>query len=680
MLTFIRELSFNRRSVSRHEFSRGRGLDFEKLEDRQLLTADFGFAASFGSPGIDIASDVASDSTGNIYSIGYFSGTVDFDPGPGTFHLSSAGSFDVYVSKLDAAGNLVYAKRLGGAGDDRGIGIDVDGAGNVFTTGSFQSTSDFDPGPGTFNLTSAGSEDMFVSKLDSSGNFAWAKRMGGTSHDGGISVVVDGAGNVHTAGKFFGTADFDPGPGTFNLTSAGAEDIIVSKLDSAGDFVYAKRMGGPAGDQPLNGSSLTLDGAGNVYTTGYFTLTADFDPGPATFNLTSAGAVDIFVSKLDSTGNLVYARGIGGASSDAGVGIAVDGSENIYVAGGFRSTVDFDPGPGTYNLTSLGDADIFVLKLDALGDFVLARQQGGAGFDQGNDIVLDAAGNIYTVGPFSGTADFDPGAGTLNLTSAGGTDTFISKLDVNGNLVFADAVGGPLGDGAAGLVLDDSEDLLITGTFWGTVDFDPGPATFNLTSVGNSDPFVLKLTQNTPPVAVDDNYGVNEDGTLIVSALDGVLANDADADFDPLVVTNVVSGPANGILTLNTDGSFTYVPFADFNGTDAFEYQISDGNGGTSQATATITVLSAESQIGAIGYQIQDLVDSEVLNRGQGNALLAKLGAAARALEREQNETAINQLSAFINQMDAFIDSGLLTDLLGNPLIAAAQDAIESAG
>jgi hypothetical protein len=229
-----------------------------------------------------------------VYTTGWFEGTTDFDPGPGVFNLSSAGRPDTFVSKLDSAGNFVWAKQMRGTAGG-GSGIAVDGAGSVYTTGWFQGTTDFDPGPGTSNLSSADSADIFVSKLDRDGSLIWVKQMGGTSYDAGSGIAVDAAGNVYTTGYFGGTADFDPGPDTFNLSSAGGPDIFVSKLNSAGNSVWAKQMGGMNGDA---GYGIAVDAAGNVYTTGLFISTADFDSGPGTFNLSSAGGPDIFVSKL----------------------------------------------------------------------------------------------------------------------------------------------------------------------------------------------------------------------------------------------------------------------------------------------------------------------------------------------------------------------------------------------
>jgi len=156
------------------------------------------------------------------------------------FKLTSVGVGDIFVSKLDSSGNFVWAKNMGGLIYDYGYGIAVDSSDNVYTTGLFGETADFDPGTGTADLTSAGGDDIFVSKLDSSGNFVWAKRMGGTDYDRGYGVAVDSSGNVYTTGDFLGTADFDPGAGTANLTSAGLADIFVSKLgnDGAAPTVY----------------------------------------------------------------------------------------------------------------------------------------------------------------------------------------------------------------------------------------------------------------------------------------------------------------------------------------------------------------------------------------------------------------------------------------------------------
>ena len=321
--------------------------------------------------------------------------------------------------------DLVWARQVGGASSEWGWGVAVDDSGNVYTTGEFQGTVDFDPGAGVFNLTSAGGDDIFVSKLDSAGNFLWAQQMGGTDNDSGNALAVDGGGNVYTTGGFRVTADFDPGVGVINLTSAGERDIFVSKLDSAGNFVWVQQMSGTGDDRSWG---LAVDGSGNVYTTGGFEGTVDFDPSAGVFNLTSAGAVDIFVSKLDSAGNFVWVQQMGGTGVDFCRGISVDSSGNVYTTGQFEGTADFDPGLGVVNLTSVGFFDISVSKLDSAGNFVWAQQMGGPGFDAVNGLAVDGNGNLYTTGGFEGTVDFDPGANVSNLTSTGELDIFVAKF------------------------------------------------------------------------------------------------------------------------------------------------------------------------------------------------------------------------------------------------------------
>jgi hypothetical protein len=180
----------------------------------------------------------------------------------GTLFLLAALTLLVVMGAQAADGDFVWAKAMGGTGPDWGDGMAVDSAGNVYTTGFFEGTVDFDPGAGVFNLTSAGGYDIFVSKLDSTGNFVWAKCMGGTNGDYGTGIAVDSAGNVYTTGDFTGTADFDPGAVVFNLTSAGGYDIFVSKLDSTGNALWAKRMGGTGDDY---GTGIAVDSAGNVH-------------------------------------------------------------------------------------------------------------------------------------------------------------------------------------------------------------------------------------------------------------------------------------------------------------------------------------------------------------------------------------------------------------------------------
>jgi hypothetical protein len=156
----------------------------------------FGFALRVGTSGGDEGQAVATDAAGNVYVTGHFSGKADFDPGPGTWNLTSAGKDDIFTAKYSAAGALLWARAFGGPDYDYGNGLTVASDGSVYTTGYFKGTADFDPGPGTYNLTSAGLTDVFVSKLDSAGNFVWAQRLGGTDTDIVSSLAVASDGSV----------------------------------------------------------------------------------------------------------------------------------------------------------------------------------------------------------------------------------------------------------------------------------------------------------------------------------------------------------------------------------------------------------------------------------------------------------------------------------------------------
>ncbi|NOU47082.1 MAG: T9SS type A sorting domain-containing protein [Bacteroidales bacterium] len=498
------------------------------------------WAKAMGGTDYDAGNSMVLDASGNIFTTGFFTGTVDFDPGAGIFSLTSAGDNDIFISKLDSAGNFIWAKAMGGTAIDHGYSIALDGLGNVYSIGEFQATADFDPGVGIFNLTSLSGYDIYISKLDAAGNFVWAKQFGSANIDGGRDIAVDASGNVYTTGYFRWTVDFDPGTGTFNLTSSGGDNGFISKLDAAGNFAWAIQIGGMgpwiAGDF---GYGIATDGTGNVYTTGTFTDSVDFNPGTDVFKLDAIGGSDVFISKIDPAGNFVWAKQMGGSNINAGNSITVDATGNVYTTGFFWGTGDFDPGSGTFNLIAYGDKDIFVSKLDAGGNFVWAKAMGGGGtaVDIGNSIAVDASGNVYTTGFYTGTADFDPGDGTYNLFTGWGSSIFFSKLDASGNFVWATRIGGVSGlDGGNSIALDAYGSVYTTGAFGGVTDFDPGDGTFNLTAAGASDIFINKMGQTG--VGLSENEWSNTINlfpnpttgkfTIDIKNIDGQAANEIE--------------------------------------------------------------------------------------------------------------------------------------------------------
>lgn len=466
----------------------------------------FEWAKSFGGVSNDISRSIALDSLGNIYISGGFEGTVDFDPGPGTFNLTSAGGRDSYIQKMDASGNFIWAKSFGSTGIHDVIlhhALDVDG--NIYSTGYYGGAVDFDPGAGSFFLTSTGNLDIFISKLDANGNFIWASSFGGTSNDNGFSIAIDEYNHIYTSGLFQGTVDFDPTAGTYNLSSAGDNDVFILKMDLDGNLLWAKSFGGTSYDYM---HSLAIDELGNVYTTGYFDGTSDFDPGAGTFNITSVGEEDVFIQKMDANGNFVWAKSFGGVLKDRGNSIAIDHLGNIFIKGSFEGTVDFDCGTGIHNITAIGSIDTFIEKMDTNGNFLWAKtfaKSFGSTLVDGSNIglVIDALGNTYITDYFEGTVDFDPGNGIFNITSSANTDIYIHKMDNNGNFLWATSLGGIGYDYGVQIALDDTSNIYTTGIFQGTADFYPGIGTFNLLSAGGYDAYILKLSQ---PITTINNF------------------------------------------------------------------------------------------------------------------------------------------------------------------------------
>ncbi len=419
-------------------------------------TVDFGWVQGGGGPTLDYGTALAVDASGNAY----FTGFVTNGPG----------NEDGFLNKWDANGNPIWASFVAGPAHDANHDVALDGDGNVYVSGAFSDTVEFDLGNPAGNLTSAGLTDIFIIKYDGDGNFIWVKGVGGTSSDGGYGITVDESSNVYLTGLYAGTVDFDPGSGMSNLTSAGFGDVFVLKLDGDGNFVWAKSMGGTGGE---NGFDIAVNGSGHVFTTGFFDETADFDPGAGTSNLSSAGQSDIFISKLDNSGDFLWARQVGGTDFDRGFEVTLDGSGNAYLAGH-------------------RNYDILISKLDQDGQFLWHNIMGGIGADAAYGIALDATGNVYVTGEFGGTVDFDSGAGTSNLTSAGGNDVFINKLDTDGNFLWAKNLGATSMDLGEGIVVRNDGSLYLAGVFSDTVDFNLGPGTNTLTSGGNMDVFISK--------------------------------------------------------------------------------------------------------------------------------------------------------------------------------------------
>lgn len=406
------------------------------------------------------------DNSGNVYTAGYFEGTADFDPGVGVFNLTSNGSADIYIQKQDTSGNFLWAINIGGTSFDLAYGMAFDANDNIHLTGYYWNTVDFDPGVGVANLTSVGSDDAYVLKLDPNGNFIWVKSFGGSSQERGYDIGVDASGNVYSTGSLFSwTADFDPGVGVFNLVINGSFCTYISKLDSNGDFVWAKEF--QAGASYIYPSCMTIDASGSPVVGGRFTGSCDFDPGVGT-NYIGASGQDGFIAKLDPLGNYVWAHAIGASGTDMVDGLDSDAT-HLYVTGNFQSTVDFNFGAGVNSSPSVG-TDAFVLTTDASAGYQWHTTFGGSSSDFGKDVSASTSGNVYVSGWLNGLGV------VRKWDNMGVLDWTITFADFN-----------------ISLDVDQNDYAYSTGYFTGTKNFDPYNTGHMETSSGGRDAFVHKI-------------------------------------------------------------------------------------------------------------------------------------------------------------------------------------------
>lgn len=481
----------------------------------------------------------ALDSSGNIYYVGTFEGTVDFDPGAGSDSRSGGGAF---ITKLNSAGQYQWTNVISVTESYVNIivmAVDIGNSDDIYITGYFSETVDFDPSASSDNKTSNGHNDVFVSKYDSSGNYEWANIVGGISDDRGNTIKIDSNENVLVGGSFSSsTVDFDPGAGVDMLGGGGG---FVSKYDSNGGYLWTKiPILGNSYYENVN--SIGIDSSDSIVLGGKFQGTKDFDPSSGTDEKTSNGGYDIYYSKYNSSADYLWTKTFGSSSDDWLGSIMIGSSDSIYVVGDFSGTVDFDPGAGTHELTSNGKKDFFLSKYDSTGVFEWANSVGGNDHDSASGVFNDE--NIFLIGHFGDTVDFDPGTGTdirtANTSSSTGSDIFVSKYDSSGNYEWTNTIAGTWYQYGSSLSVSSLGELYLSGTFDQTVDFNPGAGTDNRISNGESDVFISKY-KDTEEVSIT-GFG------------EGLQLEDQGTGLDVSNESAYINGPNRTIILRSTEG------------------------------------------------------------------------------------------------------------------------------
>ncbi len=453
--------------------------------------------------GDDITWDITSDAAGNVYITGKFAGdSTDFDPGVGETFLTSAGKDDIFLAKYTNTGQLVWAKAIGTEENDEGRSLVLDEDGNIWITGTFGGTGDFDPGSGVQNLSSAGYRDIFLAKYDNNGNYLWAGAMGGAEDDVANKIACHPTtGDIWICGGFEGSADFDPSATIYGLTAMAGKDIFYARYNTAGSLIGARRLQGNSNDQAM---SISFDTDGNMLLCGVFVGTINFNPTGTAFNLASnSGSNDGFVAKYDLTANLLWARPLGGkTNTDYAINVTSDKDDNVIVCGYFADTCEFVQGTGASRRIGIGVANAYVANFDATGNFRGIITFGTPGeYASARDVATDNDGYLYVTGYASGGFDAGNELGNHYYIDVTGKNAYLLKYDLYGNFILGSNItyGTSSATGYCAHI-DAQGGILVGGELVGTGDLDPSVLTRNLTSnSGGTDAFWARYFNCTIP-------------------------------------------------------------------------------------------------------------------------------------------------------------------------------------
>ena len=383
-----------------------------------------------GTPYNDTGYGVALDGSGNIYITGSTGGNLDGN--------TSEGLLDILLTKFGSSGNRIGSKQFGTSGDDIANAIAIDPSGNIYITGSTRGSL-----PG---WTSSGGKDIFLAKVDSSGNIIFTKQFGTNQDDVAYGIAIDTSGNIYITGS---------SGGVLGTTSAGGLDIFLAKFDSSGNRIFTQQFGTAQDDI---GYGVVADNSGNIYITG---------STKGILGSSSFGLQDVFLAKFNSSWVNQFIVQFGSGQDDVGYSIALSGTDNIYITGSTAGNL-----PGN---TSSGLTDIFLAKFNSSGANQFLQQLGTTGRDIGNCVAVDGAGNVYVAGSTEG--------GLLGNSAFGLSDIFLAKFNSSGVTQFARQLGTPGNDIAYGLAIQGT-DIYITGSTEGNLDGN--------TSFGLADIFLAK--------------------------------------------------------------------------------------------------------------------------------------------------------------------------------------------
>ncbi len=581
---------------------------------------------------------------------------------------------------------------VGGTGAyDWGVSMNTDSLGNLYYIGEFESASiDLDPTSGIDTFTNNGATDVFLTKINSNGTYAWTRTWGGTGTDNVYSIAFDSLNNVYITLEFSDTIDFDFSPAVDSRTSAGGVDMALIKVNADGTYGGVRTIGGVGSDRLF---AVEIDSLDNIYIAGRFRNTVDFDPGLGVDSYTSAGNYDAFFSKINSNGTYAWTRTWGSTGIDTVNDIALDTANNVYLVGGYAGSVDFDPFAPTDSFTSNGSSDVALTRYNADGTYAWTRTWGGVGFDLGQDVQISPAGSVYVGSLFAGTVDFDPTVSVNNFTSNGDSDIAVSKFSSGGTYNFTYTWGGALVDEPYGLAFDADGKWYIVGVFNGPTDLDPTTGINTVSSNGTYDQFLsvfdasdnyLASKRFGPPDEFDWYDEIPYDVHVAGSKLYVIGGYSNTADLNPEVGTNsftsaggldlyystyslanpgVTVSPLSGLITTEAGGTATTTVVLNAIPTDNVVVSFSSSNTGEGTVSPTGSCLYREgvkqAMVSTGGYSTSSSFTLPALTNGSGICERYIIGKHRVELGKQNDSEVVRKIQRYLNTYE---QEGLAVD------------------
>lgn len=410
----------------------------------------------YGDLGFQHVLDIAIDPSGNLLVLGFFTGDLTGIQPP----LSSAGSYDLFLLKLSPDGGLLWAKRWGDSNDQSGGAMAIDSAGNILLAGGFNGTLDFG---NSYSVSSVGSADIYVVKLNPDGDPMWIHRFGDNKGQSAYDVAVNKLGDLFLVGTFSGTMNLGDG----NVTSAGLGDAYIAKYAATGAFLWKRILGDGTNQRATN---VAVDSSGDAIFSGAYDGSFVFG------GMTLSNSGQTFLAKISAGGTDIWAKSYPVADAI----LAVDQNDTYWATGYVTPLVNF----GGVDLPPGGGYDVYLAQFDKSGAYLNAKRFGGGGNDQSTSLAIDSSGHPIITGQTDGGVDFGNGP----LSSAGQADIIVARFDSQLNAIWSRRFGDDQAQGF-GIVATDTKDFIYLGAKTsGTVNFGAG----DLVSKGD-DVVVAKL-------------------------------------------------------------------------------------------------------------------------------------------------------------------------------------------